>query len=145
MCRNHNFVKRNATARRVDKAQPPRPLNNKEINTMSIFSDMIREMVKEEIAAAIKEQTAHATPDPTIPEPTPAGGEPMVTAPADSTPEPMVTAETNAPEQFNVEQFRGELRKELSNFMKDTLNGQAVTVESIDPEDALKSILGFAE
>lgn len=105
---------------------------------------MIREMVKEEIAAAVKEQTAPATPDtpPAIPD---TAGEPMVTPPEPTAPEPMVTTPASAPEQFNVEQFRGELRKELSNFMKDALNGQAVTVESIDPDVALKNILGFTE
>lgn len=111
---------------------------------MSIFSDMIREMVKEEIAAAVKEQTAPATPD-TPPATPDTAGEPMVTPPEPTASEPMVTTPASTPEQFNVEQFRGELRKELSNFMKDTLNGQAVTVETIDPDVALRNILGFTE
>ena len=102
---------------------------------------MIRDMVKEEITAAIKEQTP---PEPTPPtdEPT----EPTVTPPAGATPEPTVTPPAGAtPEPFNVEQFRGELRKELSNFMKDSLNGEVATVDKVDPDTALKTILGFEE
>ena len=102
---------------------------------------MIREMVKEEIAAAIKEQTP---PEPTTP--TNDLTEPTVTPPAGDPTEPTVTPPAGtAPEQFNVEQFRGELRKELSNFMKDSLNGEVATVDKVDPDTALKTILGFEE
>lgn len=98
---------------------------------MSIFSDMIREMVKEEITNAIKEIHPEPTPEPTVtpePEPTP---EPK--------PEPTVTP---AP-AFDMNAFRSELKNDLSKFMADALNGEVATVEHIDPDDALKAILGF--
>jgi hypothetical protein len=108
---------------------------------MSIFSDMIRDMVKEEIAAAIKEQT---TPEPTVTPPATTPTEPTVTATDGVAPEPTVTPPAT-PEPFNVEQFRGEMRKELSAFMKDALNGEVATVDKVDPDEALRSILGFEE
>ncbi len=109
---------------------------------MSIFSDMIRDMVKEEIAAAIKEQT---TPEPTVTPPATTPTEPTVTAPVGDTPtEPTVTPPAT-PEPFNVEQFRGEMRKELSAFMKEALNGEVATVDKVDPDEALRSILGYEE
>ena len=98
---------------------------------MSIFSDMIREMVKEEITNAIKEINPEPTPEPTVtpePEPTP---EPK--------PEPTVTP---AP-AFDMNAFRAELKNDLSKLMADAVNGEVVTVEEIDPDEALKAILGF--
>ena len=100
---------------------------------MSIFSDMIREMVKEEITNAIKEINPEPTPEPTVtPEPEP-------------TPEPTVTpAPTPAPAPaFDMNAFRAELKNDLSKLMADAVNGEVVSVEQIDPDDALKAILGF--
>ncbi len=100
---------------------------------MSIFSDMIREMVKEEITNAIKEINPEPTPEPTVtpePEPTP---EPT----PEPKPEPTVT------HAFDMNAFRSELKNDISKFMADALNGEVATVEHIDPDDALKAILGF--
>ena len=104
---------------------------------MSIFSDMIKSIVKEEIENAINElkDTPDPTPEPTpepAPEPTP---EPTPTP----TPKPTVTP-TNA---IDMNAFRSELKTELSKLMSDALNGEIVTVEEIDPDDALRAVLGF--
>ena len=97
---------------------------------MSVFSDMIRTMVQEEIKNAFAELKPEHTPDPT-PDP-----EPTVTP----TPEPTVTPE---PAPFDINAFKTELKNEIGAFMKDALNGDIVSVEEINPDDALKALLGF--
>ena len=102
---------------------------------MSIFSDMMREIVKEEITNAIKEINPEATPEPTVthePEPTP-----------EPTPEPKPEPTVTPALAFDMNAFRSELKNDLSKFMADALNGEVATVEHIDPDDALKAILGF--
>ena len=99
---------------------------------MSIFSDMIRDIVKEEIKNAFDDLK---TPEPTVtpdPEPTP-----------EPEPKPTVTpAPTPAP-AFDMNAFRAELKNDLSKLMAEAVNGEVVSVEEIDPDDALKAILGF--
>ena len=101
---------------------------------MSIFSDMIKSMVQEEIKNAFAEINTPPTPEPT-PEPEPT---PTVTP----EPTPTVTPEPNTT-SFDVNAFRAELKNELGSFLKDALNGEIATVEEINPDDALKAILGF--
>ena len=104
---------------------------------MSIFSDMIKSIVKEEIENAINE--LKDAPDPTPdPEPTPTP-EPTPNPTPTPNPEPTVTP---AP-AFDMNVFRTELKNDISKFMADALNGEVATVEQIDPDDALKAILGF--
>ena len=99
---------------------------------MSIFSDMIRDIVKKEIKNAFDDLK---TPEPTVtpdPEPTP-----------EPEPTPTVTpAPTPAP-AFDMNAFRAELKNDLSKLMAEAVNGEVVSVEEIDPDDALKAILGF--
>lgn len=101
---------------------------------MSIFSDMIKSVVQEEIKNAFAELNTPPTPEPT-PEPE---------TPPTVTPEPTPTV-TPAPEPapFDANAFRAELRNELGSFLKDALNGEIVSVEEVNPDDALKAILGF--
>ena len=102
---------------------------------MSIFSDMIREMVKEEITNAIKEIHPEPTPEPTVtPEPEPT---------LEPKPEPTVTPAPAPAPAFDMNAFRSELKADISKFMADAINGEVATVENIDPDDALKAILGF--
>lgn len=102
---------------------------------MSIFSDMIKSIVKEEIENAINE--LKDTPDPT-PEPTP---DPTPDPTPTPTPNPNPTV--NTPNVIDMNTFRSELKTEISKFMSDALNGEIVTVEEIDPDDALRAVLGF--
>lgn len=101
---------------------------------MSIFSDMIRDIVKEEMKNALEDlKTPEPAPTPD-PEPTP-----------EPEPKPTVTpAPTPAPAPaFDMNAFRAELKNDLSKLMADAVNGEVVSVEEINPDEALKAILGF--
>ena len=101
---------------------------------MSIFSDMIKSMVQEEIKNAFAELNTPPTTEPAPdPEPTP-----TVTP----EPTPTVTPEPNTT-SFDANAFRAELKNEIGSFLKDALNGEIATVEEVNPDDALKAILGF--
>lgn len=107
---------------------------------MGIFSDMIRGIITDELKAMAAEDAAKNT-DQQTPENEPENANTNDNnAGADEQ-----NADTAGDDVKNDDNMRQMLRKELRAFMAENLNGEEAEGEMPTADDALRSILGFAE